>query len=241
MIIIDSGHIVGKDPGAIGPGGIYEAVINWTVTKLVANFMFFNNVDCQLTHKGQGRGGFSADREVDLRAAFVVQQRPAACISIHCNSSTNREARGTETFCYKFGGNSERLANSIQSEVVKALGTIDRGVKEGNLAMVREPWRADIAACLVELGFISNPGEEALLISHTAEAARAIAIGIFKFLGVEYTMPDENQVAEWAREAAAWCVKNHIIEAADRPTAPLTRQEAWQMFYNAGLAGLFVK
>ena len=65
-----------------------------------------------------------------------------------------------------------------QSEViVSATGLRNRGVKEGNLHMLRE---TNMPAVLVELGFLSNREEEALLRSSDfhIKCGRAIAEGI---------------------------------------------------------------
>ena len=83
---------------------------------------------------------------------------------------------GTETLCYADRGNAGELAHCIQDQIINSLGTVDRGVKERpGLVVLR---MTDMPAVLVELAFISNEGDAALLANDKDEFARAIARGI---------------------------------------------------------------
>lgn len=100
-------------------------------------------------------------------------------ISIHCNSSTNPSAHGTETYALAPGGKGEKLARAIQAELVKATGLADRGVKFANYYVLKY---TDAPAVLVEMAFISNPQEERLMMNDQGDMmfAKAIAQGILK-------------------------------------------------------------
>ena len=96
-------------------------------------------------------------------------------VSIHCNAF-NEAARGTEVEVYQYGGDAEKLANCIQKQIVDALGTLDRGVKERpNLVVLK---RTDMPAVLVELAFIDEENDEVLLRTKQDDFARAIARGV---------------------------------------------------------------
>jgi len=83
---------------------------------------------------------------------------------------------GTETLCYADRGHAGQLAHCIQDQIIGSLGTVDRGVKERpGLVVLR---MTDMPAVLVELAFISNEGDAALLVNDKDEFARAIARGI---------------------------------------------------------------
>lgn len=97
-------------------------------------------------------------------------------ISIHLNSAENRSAKGTETFYYVGSPNSEKLASAIQHQLVKTMGTIDRGLKNGNWLYVLK--HTEMPAILVELGFISNKAEEIYMNDHKQVMAHAIARGV---------------------------------------------------------------
>ena len=98
-------------------------------------------------------------------------------VSIHCNSAEAEEACGTETFAYALdGGEGEKLATCIQDQIIDALNTVDRGVKANPKLLVLK--YTGMPAVLVELGFISNVGDEELLATRQDDFARAIARGI---------------------------------------------------------------
>lgn len=97
-------------------------------------------------------------------------------VSIHCNSAGNTSAQGTETLVHNMGGRAERLADCIQRQIVDSLDTVDRGLKERpELTVLRA---TDMPAVLVELAFISNEEDEALLRDRQDDFARAIARGV---------------------------------------------------------------
>ena len=76
-------------------------------------------------------------------------------------------------------GESQRFANLVQEELNRALGIRDRGVRQ---APFRVLMGADMPAVLVELGFISNPEEEARLRnpSYLAELADALVRAVMR-------------------------------------------------------------
>lgn len=100
-------------------------------------------------------------------------------ISIHCNAF-NTVARGSETIVYELGGESERLAGHIQSQIIDSLGTIDRGVKENAKLIVLK--NTNMPAVLVETAFIDNNQDALLLINNSDDFAKAIARGITDYV-----------------------------------------------------------
>jgi len=77
---------------------------------------------------------------------------------------------------------SKTLAGNIQSELVKAIGLTNRGVKNSPFYVVKN---SEMPAVLIELGFLSNPTEEKLLGSSEFQkkAAQGIYRGILSFRG----------------------------------------------------------
>lgn len=96
-------------------------------------------------------------------------------VSIHCNAF-DCEAHGTETYAYAPGGEGEKLAECINNQIVRSLGTLDRGVKFRNDYIVLR--HTDMAAVLVETAFIDSDTDEPLLRERQDDFARAIARGI---------------------------------------------------------------
>jgi N-acetylmuramoyl-L-alanine amidase len=91
-IVLDPGH-GGKDPGAIGSGGIAEKDIVLAVAKKLANKLKRDmGADVVLTR--------TDDRFIPLeeRTAIANAQGADLFISLHMNASPNPEARGLETY-----------------------------------------------------------------------------------------------------------------------------------------------
>lgn len=176
-IVIDPGH-GGSDPGAVGPNGLKEAHVNLAVALKVADKLRKAGVEVKLTR--------TSDVFIDLQPRCDIANSFDASyfVSIHCNSATNRSAKGTETYCYKFGGKGEILAKAIQAELIAATGRANRGVKMANYYVLR---RTNMPAVLTELAFISNPEEERLLGNpdFQEKCATAIAKGVGKVIGIQ--------------------------------------------------------
>jgi N-acetylmuramoyl-L-alanine amidase len=85
---------------------------------------------------------------------------------------------------------SKALSEIMQRHMIAEMRLRDRGVKTGRFQVIRQ---ALVPASLVELAFISNPLEEAMLGSTEgqARAARALAEGIREFLQVRLHVPQD--------------------------------------------------
>ena len=77
--------------------------------------------------------------------------------------------------------NSRLLARSIQRRKIERLGLRDRGVKTANFAVLR---KTNMAAVLSEIGFLSNPGDRAVMLSEQGrrQSAEALYLGILDYL-----------------------------------------------------------
>ena len=171
----DPGH-GGYDSGAPGVHGCLEKDIVLDVSNRVAKYLKNQNIENLNTR--------TTDVFVTLndRTNEANKLGVNSFVSIHCNSSDNPSAQGVETYCYKFAYRA--LADTIHSELIQeGLYTKNRGVKEGNLHVVRE---TKMDACLVELGFITNEEDYNLIMNNKDKFAKAIAKGICKFNSVEW-------------------------------------------------------
>ncbi|NJK44312.1 MAG: N-acetylmuramoyl-L-alanine amidase [Pleurocapsa sp. SU_196_0] len=99
------------------------------------------------------------------------QARRAGCshfLSIHCNSSASETATGTETL-YRDARDLE-WARIVHAAALEALGLRDRGLKqESSIIRDGKPLRLAVLdfappACLLELGFISNAADRAVML-----------------------------------------------------------------------------
>ncbi len=91
-IVLDPGH-GGKDPGAIGPGGLAEKDVVLSIAKkLAVKLKTEMGIQVVLTRKD--------DRFVALedRTALANAEDADLFISLHCNASPNADAQGIETY-----------------------------------------------------------------------------------------------------------------------------------------------
>ena len=164
------------DPGAIGPTGYKESTQNKEVgTKIVAKLKA-NGWETLAIHDGD------LNDVTNQSNSF----HPDYFISLHADSFTSPSAHGITTFALSPGGKGEAIAKEIQKELVLATGLTDRGVKFANFHVLRE---TNCPAVLVEIGFISNPAEEALMKSDAFDdkVSSATCKGFSKAVGASYT------------------------------------------------------
>jgi N-acetylmuramoyl-L-alanine amidase len=103
-------------------------------------------------------------------------------ISLHTNASTSPSPNGTEAYVYSIPSRASRLAEDIVEGVTDATGLNDRGVfSRSGLYVLR---KTQMPAVLVELGFISNPKEAALMRDRPELFARGVYDGILEYTGV---------------------------------------------------------
>lgn len=173
-VFIDPGH-GGNDSGALG-NSLKEKDITLSVAKLVELELKQQCVEVLLSRQNDTTMSLSE------RTNKANNWNADCLVSIHCNDAENKSAQGIETFCYKF--KYRKLADCVHNELLAAGAyTKDRGVKEGNLHMVRE---SKMSACLVELAFIGNGQDADLLKTKQNVFAKSIAKGVCKYLGVTW-------------------------------------------------------
>jgi N-acetylmuramoyl-L-alanine amidase len=90
-VVIDAGH-GGKDPGAIGVGGIREKDVNLRLSRMLARRLEARAFRVVMTR--------DADRFVDLEERTVIAESAGGdvFVSIHANASHNRRLRGIEIY-----------------------------------------------------------------------------------------------------------------------------------------------
>ena len=171
-ITINGGHCPNLDSGAVSPNGLQEANVVKIMMGKTANYL--RAVGHEVMEVQENELYQITDASNTFGAELFV--------SIHCNSAGNREAKGTETFCYEIGGEGEKLACAIQSQIVTSLETVNRGIKTDHFYVLRN---TNCPAVLVETAFISNSEDEALLSNESTidQFAAAIARGITNYIG----------------------------------------------------------
>lgn len=182
LIVLDPGHSSVKagywlDPGAIGPlTQMFEKDVNMSITAKLKRMLENEGARVLLTHTG--------DTYLSLaeRAYLANNNKADVFISIHSNSSANRQLSGHSTYFYAPWGDAAlssqrqsrlKLASLVQKELVSNGGREDLGVREANFAVLRE---TRVPSILVETAFISHSEEERLLGQHPYREILATAI-----------------------------------------------------------------
>jgi len=170
-VVLDAGH-GGIDRGARGVDGqSLEKTYALDTAKRIEKGLRARGYRVVMTRR--------SDYFVSLPARVQAsnRQRNAVFVSVHYNWARNSGASGTETFY--FNPKSYPLAANIQREVNRVAPTPNRGVKKARFHVLRHNARP---AVLLELGFMSNPREMALIksASYRQRLADAVVRGIIQ-------------------------------------------------------------
>ncbi|ATW23910.1 N-acetylmuramoyl-L-alanine amidase [Candidatus Formimonas warabiya] len=182
-IVIDPGHASIQpggwaDPGAVGPTNLKEKDVVLDMGVSVAEILKAQGAKVIMTRTG--------DTNLTLggRADVANKNKADIFVSIHVNANVSRTTNGTST--YFFGDVAgqyqarEKLAKSVQQELVKSIQRKNIGVLQANFAVLRY---TQVPSILVETAFISNYEEEKLLAdpAFRLKVAQGIANGIERY------------------------------------------------------------
>ena len=175
-VVLDPGH-GGSDPGAIGTMGTQEKAIVLQISLKIGDILVKNGIETIYTRE--------SDKTQSLKEKSDISNnvKPDYFVSIHANSFTVPTVSGIETFYFSGSAEGQKLAQAVQTELIKETGRVNRGVKIANFYVLDN---TDATAILVETSFLSNPEEEQLLITedYQNKLAKAISTGIIKSLGI---------------------------------------------------------
>ncbi|PRO65950.1 N-acetylmuramoyl-L-alanine amidase [Alkalicoccus urumqiensis] len=173
-IVVDPGH-GGGDPGGLG-NGLSESPIVLDVSLYLEPMLQEAGANVIMTRRSDWYP------ELSERVQQANNAEADVFLSVHTNAAGSSAARGTETFyddTYA-PGDSSRLAEDLQREMLAKLGTNDRGVKEYGFYVIRN---AQMPSALVELAFKTNDADAEKL--RTDEFRRDSAEALYDGL-VEY-------------------------------------------------------
>lgn len=174
IVVIDPGH-GGRDPGAIGIGGLRETNVVLPISLQVANILQQQGVVVVMTR--------TTEQTVGLEGRVQIAERSNAnlFVSIHANAInlSRPDVNGVETYYASDQG--LRLARSIHNSLLQATGGPDRGVRQSRFFVLR---RTSMPATLVETGFVTGARDAPLLNdpAYRERIAQAIAQGILLYI-----------------------------------------------------------
>ncbi len=173
VVIIDPGH-GGKDPGAIGIGGLREKDVILPISQKVAEILEKNGVQAILTRK--------SDYFVSLKGRVQLAERANAnvFVSIHANSVglSRPDVSGLEVYYYNSGYG---LAQSVRKRILNTVNVRDRRVRKARFYVLR---KSSMPAILVETGYVTGREDAAKLRQqwYRNKMAEGIARGILDYL-----------------------------------------------------------
>lgn len=177
VVMLDPGH-GGKDPGAIGIGGLQEKDVVLPVSLEVANLLEQQGVQTVLTR--------SDDRFISLAGRVQMAERASSdlFVSIHANaiSASRPDVNGLETYYHQMG---RELAQTVHKSVLQSVEIGDRRVRQARFYVLRN---TSMPSILVEIGFVTGYLDAPKLkeSEHRSRIARAIAQGILQYIRQNY-------------------------------------------------------
>ena len=210
-IVLDAGH-GGSAVGAVYED-IYEKDIKLAVTLKLARLLRDCGYQVVLTR--------TDDRDVGLyERADIANALPADIfVSLHSNAApTVPEYTGIYTYHYPGSRRGSLLAQHIQQGVIQSTGAIDRGTRSADFVVLRE---TDMAAVLVEMGFMTNHGELMQLMedSYRDRLAHGIAEGIICYLNSQKALEAQQVSAEKQLDTAGEVSEESSLEDGQKNSA----------------------
>jgi N-acetylmuramoyl-L-alanine amidase len=170
IVVIDPGH-GGHDRGG-GPGQrIGEKNLTLDTALRLQRVLRAYGIRTILTRSDDRF--ISLDQRTGIANAYGSPR--GIFVSIHYNSGQREGAFGIETYYYS--GRSYSLAAQIHPRVIRAMDSVDRGIRRRGFWVLR---RNRLPAVLVECGFLTNRAEAAKALNplYRQRTAEAIARGI---------------------------------------------------------------
>ena len=190
-IVIDPGH-AGRnvDPGAVNQStGLQEADVALFVSKLVETQLLAAGHEVKLTRTDWEQ---AETDDLNVRTSLSNDWGAELFVSIHCNSAVSPNAAGYEVWTSPGDTEGDALATCIYAQIAIEFpdrtgradysdGDPDKESRFYVLVHTNAP------ACLVEMAFISNDEEAALLsdVAWQTRYARAIARGVTDYTALK--------------------------------------------------------
>ena len=183
-IYIDQGHNP-QNPNAGAEGnGLREQDLVFRIGVLLADLLLANgNFEVLLSRPTQGSQlGTSTASSLALRVNQANAWGADYFISLHTNASSISSASGVEAYAYSRPSAAFRLGENILEQLSQSTGLRNRGMKvRSGLYVLR---RTQMPAVLVELGFITNANDAALLRDRPDLFAQGIYNGLLEYLNL---------------------------------------------------------
>ena len=180
-IYVDQGHNpVNPNAGAEG-NGLREQDLVYSIGRRLADLLRANpDYEVRLSRPTrQTQLGTTTSTSLSARVNEANQWGADYFISLHTNAASSPSASGTEAYAYARGTEAFRFGEAILDSLTAVTGLRNRGMKaRPGLYVLR---KTQMPAVLLELGFITNPGDAALMRDDPGLFAEGIYRGILAF------------------------------------------------------------
>ncbi len=182
-IYIDQGHNP-ENPNAGAEGnGLKEQDLVYVIGQRLASRLRANpNFEVRLSRPTEDTLlGTSNSTSLAARVNDANRWGADYFISLHTNAAASSSASGTEALVYDRNSRAYDFAREILTNLTDVTGLRDRGVKSRpGLYVLR---KTQMPATLIELGFITNPGDATLMRDAPDLFAEGIYRGILEYTG----------------------------------------------------------
>ncbi len=182
-IYIDQGHNpVNPNAGAEG-NGLREQDLVYTIGQRLADRLRANpDFEVRLSRPTRDTQlGSTTATSLSARVNEANRWGADYFISLHTNAASSPSASGAEAYAYARGTRAFALGEDILDNLTAVTGLRNRGMKvRPGLYVLR---KTQMPAVLVELGFITNPGDAALMRDDPGLFAEGIYRGILDYTG----------------------------------------------------------
>ncbi len=183
VIYLDPGH-GGKDSGAFYKN-VKESTLNLQISNKIMQALKEDGAVVYLTRYGDydlSANGATNRKRSDLsrRANIINKSGADLYLSIHLNADVDSSWTGAQAYYDSINSENEEIAKIFQEEFVRYLNTT-RTYKEDNTLYLQR--RITKPGVLLELGFLSNSSERALLQDekYQSKIAEAVRQGTIKY------------------------------------------------------------
>ena len=187
VIVLDAGH-GGIDGGCSSAAGVPEKGINLNIVLDLRELLRISGYEVILTRDtdrsihDKGIEGIANQKSSDMdnRLAILNQPENAVCISVHQNQFTDPKYSGAQMFYSETDSRSESLAQMMQTQFREQLQPENaREIKCCGKELFL-CYYCKHPMVMAECGFLSNPGEAALL--STEDYQRQVTFTIYSAL-----------------------------------------------------------
>lgn len=183
-IFIDQGHNASGANAGAEANGMREQDINYNVGLSLATLLKLDGrFEARLSRNWPCENlGTTNSESLSLRTQMANSWPADYFLSIHCNANVNTAINGTEMYVYAAGTTAYSLAETLLNSITANVGTRNNGVRlNPSLYVLRT---TQMPAVLLELAYMTNTSDAALLRNNQFRFAQGIYIGLLRYFGL---------------------------------------------------------